>query len=208
MIDLQFSQPLQGLESVADAFLFDCDGTLVDTMPAHYESWVEVLELDTPHEELPFDRFCRWGGMAGDLVAKEICLELELPHDPLKLVEQKRAHFLSRDHDHPIIPQVVDFARSVSKTHPVAVVSGGHRRAVDEILEDAGLTELFEVIVTPEQVAHGKPAADMFLLAAERLGVEPSRCWVIEDGPPGIDGARAAGMNVVAIGAAANQHLN
>ena len=208
MIDLQLSQPLQGLESVAGAFLFDCDGTLVDTMPAHYESWVEILELDAPHEDLPFDRFCRWGGMAGELVAREICQELELSHDPMDLVHQKRAHFLSRDHDHPVIPQVVEFAREVSKTHPVAVVSGGHRRAVDETLVDAGIRELFEVVVTPEDVAHGKPAPDMFLLAAERLGVDPTRCWVLEDGPPGIDGARAAGMQVVAIGTAANQHLN
>ena len=206
-MDLQFSQSLNGLEAQAKAFLFDCDGTLVDTMPAHYDSWQYVLSSVDAESELTYDRFCDWGGMAGDLVATEICKELDLPHSPTELADRKRAHFLEQDHDHPVIHSVADFARLVAKTHPVAVVSGGHRKAVDSTLKDAGLAELFSVVVTPEDVAHGKPAPDLFLLAAEKLGVDPSGCWVLEDGPPGVVGARAAGMNVVAIGNAAIQQL-
>ena len=207
MMDLLFSEPLDGLEHKAAAFLFDCDGTLVDTMGAHYDSWLDVLRSEEVTADLSYDRFCDWGGMAGERVAREICLELSLPHNPTELAERKRSHFLSRDHRHPVIFPVADFARKVSETHPMAVVSGGNRVAVDRTLRDADLLDLFDVVVTPEDVAHGKPAPDMFLLAAERMGIAPEGCWVIEDGPPGIVGARAAGMNVVAIGAAANQQL-
>jgi HAD superfamily hydrolase (TIGR01509 family) len=207
-MDVQFSEPLTGLSTKAKAILFDCDGTLVDTMPAHYRSWQEVLRAAGVPEELAYDRFCMWGGMAGDLVAEEICRELSLPHPPTELADQKRTHFMGRDHDHPLIEPVVEFARLIAQTHPVAVVSGGNRKTVDRTLADAELTDLFHVVVTPEDVAQGKPAPDMFLLAAEKLGVEPEGCWVIEDGPPGVIGARAAGMNVVAIGTAAIQQLN
>lgn len=207
MMDLEFSEPLNGLENKAKAFLFDCDGTLVDTMGAHYQSWVEILRSERVPTELPYERFCTWGGMAGDLVAREICQELSLSHDPLELAARKRDHFMARDHNHPVILPVAEFARKVAKTHPVAVVSGGNRPTVDQTLRQAGLDDLFSVVVTPEDVAHGKPAPDMFLLAAERLGVDPEGCWVIEDGPPGIRGALAAGMNVVAIGTAAIQQL-
>jgi beta-phosphoglucomutase-like phosphatase (HAD superfamily) len=207
MTDLQLSEPLNGLEAKAGAFLFDCDGTLVDTMGAHYESWMDVLRSVEPEVELEFDLFCTWGGMAGDLVAREICLELKLPHEPLELAQRKRDHFLGQDHRHPVIAPVADFARRVAATHPVAVVSGGNRQAVDQTLRAADLHETLPVVVTPEDVVHGKPAPDMFLLAAEKLGVDPGVCWVLEDGPPGIIGAQAAGMNVVAIGAAANQQL-
>lgn len=206
-MDVQFSEPLNGIADKAHAILFDCDGTLVDTMPAHYESWQEVLRSVDVRDSLPYDRFCMWGGMAGDLVAEEICRELSLSHAPSELAQQKRAHFLSRDHEHPLITPVVEFAKTVSRSHPMAVVSGGNRKTVDRTLRDAGLIDLFPVVVTPEDVAHGKPAPDLFLLAAEKLGVNPGNCWVIEDGPPGILGARAAGMNVVAIGAAAIQQL-
>jgi len=207
MTDLELSEPLEGLEAKAQAFLFDCDGTLVDTMGAHYESWMAVLNSVDASTDLPFDRFCSWGGMVGDLVAEEICTELGLTQDPGDLARRKRAHFMDKEHSHPVIVPVADFARKVSETHPVAVVSGGNRPTVDQTLRDAELDEIFSVVVTPEDVAHGKPAPDMFILAAEKLGVDPGGCWVLEDGLPGVAGARAAGMNVVAIGAAAIQQL-
>jgi HAD superfamily hydrolase (TIGR01509 family) len=207
MSELEFSEPLDGLEKKADAFLFDCDGTLVDTMGAHYESWMEVLDSAGAQGDLSYDLFCTWGGMAGDLVAREICMALNLPHDPGGLAQQKRDLFLKKEHAHPVIEPVAGFARRVAATHPVAVVSGGNRKAVDETLRNAELDTILPVVVTPEDVAHGKPAPDMFLLAAEKLGVTPGGCWVIEDGPPGVIGARAAGMNVVAIGTAAIQQL-
>jgi HAD superfamily hydrolase (TIGR01509 family) len=97
------------------------------------------------------------------------------------------------------ITVVRDFAREIARTRPVAVATGGWRRVVQRTLEVVGLGEVFPIIITPEDVVHGKPAPDMFLLAAERMGVDPRRCVVFEDGQPGVDGARAAGMDVVII---------
>lgn len=204
MIDLELSEPLDGLEQQVGAVLFDCDGTLVDTMGAHYRSWEAILKEVDSSSFLDYDHFCTWGGMAGDVVARNICVHLELDHDPLELAGRKRDHFLLQDDVHPEIPQIADFARRVARTHPVAVVSGGHRAAVERTLRSAGLRDLFEVIVTPEDVVHGKPAPDMYLLAAEKLGVKPEDCLVLEDGPPGVEAALSAGMRVVAVGPAAS----
>ena len=88
---------------------------------------------------------------------------------------------------------------AISKTHPVSVSTGGWRRVAGETLRLIGLGEIFTIIVTPEDVEHGKPAPDMFLLAAQKMGVPPQDCLVFEDGQPGVEGARAAGMEVVFI---------
>ena len=205
MIDLALSEPLDGLEHQVRAVLFDCDGTLVDTMGAHHRSWEETLRRERVPHTLDYDRFCSLGGMAGHLVAREICGWFGLDHDPGELAMRKREIFLASGEAHPPIPVIADFARRVAATHPVAVVSGGHRPAVEHALAGAGLRDLFDVIVTPEDVEHGKPAPDMYLLAAERLGVDPADCLVLEDGPPGIEAARAAGMRVVAVGPAATR---
>jgi len=203
MNDLPISEPLEGLEHHVTAILFDCDGTLVDTMGAHYRSWEAVLQSVAADKPLDYDHFCTWGGMAGHLVAEAICEHLELDHNPETLAQKKRDHFSQQDHDHPLISPIVDFARKVAKTHPVAVVSGGNRQTVETTLRSAGLTDLFSVVITPEDVVHGKPAPDMYLLAAEKLGVNPEDCLVLEDGPPGIEAAKSAGMRVVAVGPAA-----
>ncbi|MGA0333595.1 MAG: HAD family hydrolase [Kiritimatiellia bacterium] len=204
MIDLYISEPLDGLEKLCSAVLFDCDGTLVDTMGAHYRSWEAVLAGENSEYTLSYDHFCTWGGMAGHLVAQEICSLLKLDRDPEELAQRKREHFLSVDHEHPLISPIVDFARKVAQTHPVAVVSGGNRPTVEQTLLKAGIRNLFSVVVTPEDVVHGKPAPDMYLLAAEKLGVKPEDCLVLEDGPPGIEAATSAGMRVVAVGPAAS----
>jgi HAD superfamily hydrolase (TIGR01509 family) len=203
MIDLYISEPLEGLEQQVSAVLFDCDGTLVDTMAAHFRSWQETLRSHDVHQTLTYDLFCNWGGMAGHLVAQEICSHLQLDHDPETLAAAKRDHFLNQVHAHPLISPIADFARKVAKTLPVAVVSGGNRQTVERTLQAAGLRDLFSVVVTPEDVVHGKPAPDMYLLAAEKLGVKPEDCLVLEDGPPGIKAAISAGMRVVAVGPAA-----
>ena len=98
-----------------------------------------------------------------------------------------------------LISPVVDFARNVSRTHPVAVASGGTRDVVRSTLAKTGLAPLFAVVVTADDVEHGKPAPDMFLLAAKFMGVEPAHCLVFEDGEPGIQAAKAAGMYCVAV---------
>jgi HAD superfamily hydrolase (TIGR01509 family) len=92
----------------------------------------------------------------------------------------------------------------MSLTHPVSIASGGPRVVVRGMLELTGLAPLFShnnyhVVITPEDVEHGKPAPDMFLLAARRMGVPPEKCLVFEDAEPGMRAAEAAGMKWVRV---------
>ena len=98
-----------------------------------------------------------------------------------------------------VITPVADFARRVAGTHPVAIASGGPGPVVRRSLELAGLDVLFKVVVTADDVVHGKPSPDMFLLAAELMGVPPAECLVFEDAEPGMRAAEAAGMKWVRV---------
>jgi HAD superfamily hydrolase (TIGR01509 family) len=98
-----------------------------------------------------------------------------------------------------LIEPVVAFARRVAQIHPVAVASGGTREIVERSLELTGLAKLFPVVVTACDVMHGKPSPDMFLLAAEMMGVAPGKCLVFEDAEPGMRAATAAGMQWVRV---------
>ena len=178
-----------------EAYLFDCDGTLVDSMPVHYIAWCEALkEFEAPYD-FPEDMFYQLGGtttakivdilnkeFGGDLVAAEVA-------------HLKEDLFLKHIGKVQAIKPVVDFARKcVEEGKGVAVVSGGAFHVIEKLIKFHGLDDMFKVIVTPEAVENGKPAPDMFLLAAEKLGVKPRKCLVLEDGIKGIEGAAAAGM--------------
>jgi len=202
MMSFTIDEPLEPLPEQAEAFLFDCDGTLVDTMGAHHQGWERVLRENGATRPLCFDYFLSLGGLSGREVAEHLCRRTGLDCAGLDLndmVRRKRELFLDMADQCAPIPQVIEFARRVSRSHPVAVVSGGHRAAVEKTLLGAGIRDWFPVVVTPVDVKRGKPAPDMFLLAAEMLGVPPERCIVFEDGQPGIEGARAAGMRVVIV---------
>ena len=117
--------------------------------------------------------------------------------DPVAVYRDKENAFMGSLEKLELILPVVDFARKVSLTKPVAIASGGTRDVVTSTLRKTGLAPLFPVVVTADDVVHGKPAPDMFLLAAERMGVPPQSCLVFEDGQPGMEAAKAAGMQCV-----------
>ena len=121
--------------------------------------------------------------------------------DPLVVFHEKEKLFveLQAAAEAALIEPVVAFARRMAPTHPLAVATGGTRDIAERSLELAGLRPLFKAVVTVDDVRHGKPAPDMFLLAAERIGVDPKDCLVFEDAEPGIQGALAAGMKVVRV---------
>ena len=100
-----------------------------------------------------------------------------------------------------MIEPVANFARQIALTKPVAIVTGGGPEIAYPALDATGLRDLFSVVVTPEDVpaGRGKPWPDMFLLAAERLGVPANQCLVFEDAMPGVKAAKAAGMQVVMV---------
>lgn len=179
-------------------YIFDCDGTLVDTMPLHFRAWNLAMQRAGLGGELDEDLFYSLGGVPTRRVAELLGEHYRLPLDPDRVFLEKEEFFVELQHELRVIPAVVEFARRVvAQRSPVSVASGGPKPIVRQTLAQVGLGDLFSILVTPEDVVHGKPAPDMFLLAAERMGVRPQDCLVFEDAEPGIRAAEAAGMRWV-----------
>jgi len=178
-------------------YIFDCDGTLIDSMPIHYKAWDAAMKQRGLKEALSEDLFYSLGGVPTLKVAELIAKHYGLSIDPLEVFHLKENLFVEMLPEVATIHPVVEFARRISKTRPVSVASGGPRAVVQRSLELAGLADIFEIVVTADDVVHGKPAPDMFLLAARLMGVPPEKCLVFEDAVPGIQAAHAAGMQVV-----------
>jgi HAD superfamily hydrolase (TIGR01509 family) len=182
-------------------YLFDLDGTLIDTMPLHFAAWREALRRCGLGRELDEDYFYSLGGVPTLLVAQRIGEHYGVKLDAARVEQVKEEIYLERLGEAKLIKPVVAFARRVARTHPVAVVTGGMPRVAQSALQRTGLDALFPIVVTPADVppGRGKPAPDLFLVAARRMGVPPERCLVFEDAEPGLIGARAAGMQVVRV---------
>jgi beta-phosphoglucomutase-like phosphatase (HAD superfamily) len=179
------------------AYIFDCDGTLADTMPTHYRAW--QLALCEHSEAFPEAMFYELGGTPPARIV-EILNErhgLSLPVE--QTVAFKEATFLELSSEVAAIGPVVAIAKSFAGRRPMAVASGGHRRVVLTTLRALGIADLFNAIVTSEDYRRGKPAPDPFLEAALRLGVAPEQCLVFEDTTTGIAAATAAGMKSVLV---------
>ncbi len=175
------------------AILFDCDGTLADTMPAHYRAWLHV----TKHHGILFDedRFYALGGRpTRDILAtlaNEASIEIDLDHAS----EMKESAFLEQVKHVKAIDPVIAALRRAHGHLPVAVVTGGYRDVCEKILLQIGIREFFDCIVASEDTNRHKPDPDPFLEAARRLGVAPEGCLVWEDSDLGIEAARQAGMS-------------
>lgn len=180
-------------------YIFDLDGTLVDTMPLHYRAWDAAMRKVGLNAPLDEELFYSLGGVPTKRVAELIAAHYGLKIDPHAVFDHKESLFVELQKDAKLIEPVVEIARRVALTHPVSIASGGPRVIVRGMLQLTGLASLFDAndwerVVTPEDVEHGKPAPDMFLLAAKRMGVSPEKCLVFEDAEPGMRAAEAAGM--------------
>ncbi len=180
-------------------YIFDLDGTLIDTMPLHYRAWDSAMRRAGLNVMLDEDLFYSLGGVPTRRVAQLIAQHYGLTIDVERVFHDKESLFMEIQKDAQVIGPTMEFARAAAVTHPMAIASGGPRTVVLRSLELAGLAPLFRAVVTADDVVHGKPAPDMFLLAAKLLGVEPARCLVFEDAEPGIQAALAAGMQVVRV---------
>lgn len=180
-------------------YIFDLDGTLVDTMPLHYRAWDAAMRSAGLTCTLDEELFYSLGGVPTRRVAELIAEHYGLKVDATAVFHHKEALFGELQADAKLIEPVADFARRVARTHPVAIASGGPRDVVTRSLQLAGLAPLFKVVVTADDVINGKPAPDMFLLAARRMAVAPERCLVFEDAEPGMRAADAAGMQWVRV---------
>jgi len=182
------------------AFIFDCDGTLADSMPLHQKAWSIALRQHGATFEFGWELFMSRAGKTIELTVAELNAEFGLTLDPTVVSAAQRAQFDALALDVQPIDEVVAFARERAQAgYPVSVASGGDAVTVHRTLRTIGVSDLFPIVVTAEAVARGKPAPDLFLLAAERMGVAPADCLVFEDSPLGITAAERAGMGAVLV---------
>ncbi len=174
------------------AYIFDCDGTLADTMPLHYRAWREVLREHAA--EFPEALFYELGGMPTVQIVELLNARHGHAMPPAETAHKKEIVFLDLLEGIKPIEPVVAIVHEVSGRLPMAVASGGNRHVVTRTLRSLGLLEKFAAVVCAEDYPQGKPAPDPFLVAAQKLGVPPEKCLVFEDTLIGQEAAQAAGM--------------
>ena len=175
--------------------IFDCDGTLADTMPLHWRVWQALARKHRFH--LSEERFYSLGGVPSRDILERLSQEQGIPLDHLAIAREKEADYLPLIAQVEPINAVVGIARAHHGRIPMAVASGGTRRVIEQVLAHLGLRPLFDAVVTSEDVARQKPAPEIFLEAARRLGVPPQHCRAYEDTDLGMQAIRAAGMEAV-----------
>jgi HAD superfamily hydrolase (TIGR01509 family) len=179
------------------AYLFDCDGTIVDSMPLHYLAWRRAL--DEWGCEFPEDLFYAWGGRP----TVDIIVELNEQHDlamPVAtVVERRESYYQELLPQLAAVPEVLAHIHDAHRRVPFAVVSGSTRASVTASLDALGLLDRFDVLVCADDYTRAKPDPEAFLLAAGHLGVPPGSCLVFEDTDLGIQAATAAGMASVRV---------
>jgi beta-phosphoglucomutase-like phosphatase (HAD superfamily) len=174
------------------ALIFDCDGTLADTMPAHFRAWAAATAeygLDFPE-----DRFYALGGMPSRRIVELLAREQGVVVDIDVVAAEKERLFLEWLPTVGPIGPVCEVARDRHGRMPMAVASGGYRKIVTATLRQLGIAELFLTVVTAEDTPRHKPDPDVFLEAARRIDADPAECLVFEDTDIGLEAARRAGM--------------
>ncbi len=181
-----------------EGYIFDCDGTLAHSMPIHYQAWKTAFLDRGAKFDFTEDLFYSFAGMHARAIIGVLNERFGDTLDPVEVSNHKEHLYLDYLHTVEPLEAVVEYARRAAGLgHPVSVASGSRRSVVTKTLDAIGVLELFPIVITPEDVVHGKPAPDMFLLAADRMGIAPEKCLVFEDGEPGIVAAQAAGMACV-----------
>lgn len=182
-----------------DAIIFDCDGTLVHSMPAHFAAWCEALAYYGAANVFQEDVFYAMGGRPTKDIVVELNSEYGLKLDPEAVAMKKREGFLSHLDSLEPVDEVVEFARAHRGRVPMGIATGGTRLVIEKTLQAVGISDLFDEVVSADDVQAGKPDPEVFLKAAALLGVEPGRCLALEDAPSGIMAAQRAGMQVIAV---------
>jgi beta-phosphoglucomutase family hydrolase len=175
--------------------VFDCDGTLADTMPLHWKAWNSITTRHGLH--FPEERFYALGGVPSRDIIKMLCEEQDKQLDHLAVAKEKEEAYL------PFLPQVqpIEIVVKVAEANhgklPMAVASGGMKHIIEQVLEHLRIRHYFDAVVTSEDVKRQKPAPDIFLEAARRIGIPPQNCRAYEDTDLGLQAIRSAGMEAV-----------
>jgi beta-phosphoglucomutase-like phosphatase (HAD superfamily) len=176
--------------------IFDCDGTVADTMPAHYKAWISML--GRYGIAFPEPRFYAMGGMPTASIIRVLAAEAGVAlADVEARVREKEHAFLTHLDAVTIIEPVFRIVEAHRGRLPIALASGGYRDTVTRTLDRLGILDRFDVMVVAEDTPRHKPEPDVFLEAARRLGVDAGGCVVFEDTDIGLEAARRAGMRGV-----------
>ena len=174
--------------------VFDCDGTIAHTMPLHYKAWTRVLSEHGV--EFPEALFYEFGGMPSEVIIATLNERHGKTMPPLETAQRKEAIFEAMIPEVTPIEPVVKLIRDSVGRLPIAVATGGWRKIVEKTLTAMDVLQHVDALVCAEDVTHGKPAPDIFLEAARRIGIDPKACMAFEDANLGIQSATAAGMLV------------
>lgn len=187
-------QPSDSVELIeaAEGLIFDCDGTLADTMPLHFIAWRDTLNrYDVEFSE---DRFYSMAGQPTLHIVKVLLKEQGLSGDPETISHEKEAAFLNVLPQVEPIEPVVKIAREYRESKKMGVGSGSNHAVVLQVLEHIGLSGFFDAVVGAEGTKRHKPEPDVFLEVARQIGAEPTKCRVYEDADLGVEAAHRAGM--------------
>ena len=186
---------LETLLQRAQALIFDCDGTLVQTPALYAGAWQDAFKAAGHHMEP--DWYHARAGMSEHVLLDDFESEHGVTVDRGLTVREMRSAVLERIGEVSEIEMISSIARRFHGNLPMAVASGGPREVVLASLKETGLLPLFDTVVTIDDVAHAKPAPDLFLEAASRLGVAAGQCLVFEDSQQGLEAAHNTRMPVV-----------
>ena len=175
--------------------IFDCDGTLVDSMPLHWRAWDTVCQRHGI--EFSEERHYAMGGIPSRKILAMLKEEQGLDFDPNEVSREKEVAYLPLMLEVELIEPVVAIAREHRGRIPMAVATGGRTQFIRPLLERLDIADWFSALVTSDDVANPKPAPDTYLKAAALLGVPAEECRAYEDTDLGMDSIRAAGMEAV-----------
>ncbi len=179
------------------AIIFDCDGTLADSMPVHWIAWHETLKNHALDHLMDHDRFVALGGVPAMQILEMLSQESGRVLDAHAIMVEKYELYLEHaDQIQPILV-TVELAKAQRGRLPMAVATGSTRKGVTRTLTAIGMADFFDAVVCADDVSQPKPHPETFLRCAELLGVDPGRCLAFEDAVPGLESARAAGMDVI-----------
>ena len=189
--------PLSAIERPFRGAIFDCDGTLADTMPLHYRAWVAALAERSA--EMSEELFYDLGGVPTADIVRILNDRFGYTLDVEETAAAKEALYEELLPQAQPVERVVALVREYEGRYPMGVASGGIRRLVEKTVNALGLSPFFTAVCTAEDVERGKPELDLCLLTAVRVGVPPEECVVFEDSDLGLEAARRAGMQGVDI---------
>jgi len=182
------------------AVLWDMDGTLIDSAEYHWLTWRDALAAEG--RPLSYEEFTSFFGQRNDSILRRILDRAITPADVARIGDGKEAAYRQMVRDRGIEP-LPGVRQWLERLHAAgwrqAVASSAPPANIQVLLDVLGVEECFDAYVSAEEVAHGKPAPDVFLRAAEKLGVPPSRCVVVEDAPAGVEAGRRGGMRTIGI---------